>query len=91
MKGFRRAWDWAQDPAPLVIGCGTAIIFAIGAVCAVGLAAALVDGWYDARAARKQIACAVQRMDYRRVPFTTEVTCVPKALDTRNDTLTIQR
>lgn len=86
MKRYRMSWDWDQ----VFIQLGTAILFAIGAVCAVGMAAGLVDVWYGNRAARKQIACAVQRMDYRRVPFTTEVTCVPKALDTRNDTLTIR-
>lgn len=84
-----RRWN-SWDPAQVVIGCGTAIIFAFGAVCVVGMAAGLVDGWYGIRAARTQIACASQRMDYRRVPFTTEVTCVLKALDTRNDTLTIR-
>ena len=68
-----------------------ALCVAIWAGLALFLGAVGVDELLAVRAERKVIACAVRRMDYRRVTFTTEVTCVPKALDTRNDTLTIQR
>lgn len=45
---------------------------------------------YSVKAEKKQIACYVKRMDAKRVTFTTDVTCVPRSLDTRNDTLTVQ-
>lgn len=56
-----------------------------------GLGAYGVDVLSAVRAERKAIACEAKRMDYRRVKFTTEVTCVPRSLDTRNDTLTIKQ
>lgn len=85
-----RHWD-SRDWCDLATGVFVAIGLAFFALFLVVMAACTIDGWYGNRAARKQIACTAQRMDYRRVPFTTEVTCVPKVLDTRNDTLTIQR
>ena len=56
-----------------------------------GLGAFGVDKLIAVRAEPKVIACEAKRMDYRRVSFTTDVTCVPRSLDTRNDTLTIQQ
>ena len=67
------------------------VYLAMLAGLALVLVAVGIDELLAVRAERKAIACAVQRMDHRRVSFTTDVTCVPKALDTRNDTLTIQR
>lgn len=84
-----RHWS-SRDWCDVATGVFVAMGLAFFALFLVVMAACAIDGWYGNRAARKQIACAVQRMDHRRVPFTTEVTCVPKALDTRNDTLTIR-
>lgn len=56
--------------------------------------AALACFWVVAQSIRAEparYACEAKRMDYRRYSFSSTVICVPKALDTRNDTLTIQR
>lgn len=69
---------------------GTA--FALLAILVVGMFVAVgVDSVYGIKAQPAQYACEAKRMDYRRVSFSTTVICVPRSLDTRNDTLTIQR
>lgn len=80
--------DWDLEDAMLhaLMVCCVAMVAAM----ALGLCASGVDQLIAVRAERKAIACAVQRMDSRRVRFTTEVTCVPMSRDTRNDTLTIR-
>jgi len=70
----------------LMVSCVAAMVGVV-----LGLGAYGVDELIAVRAERKTIACEAKRMDYRRVRFTTEVTCVPRSLDTRNDTLTIQQ
>ena len=80
-------WDFEEVLMRILLTiCMTLVVGLV-----LGLGALSVDRLVAIRAERKVIACAAQRMDHRRVSFTTDVTCVPKALDTRNDTLTLQQ
>lgn len=66
------------------------LLITIVAALAFTLLALLVDQGYGVKSEEKQIACYSKRMDAKRVSFTTNVICVPRSLDTRNDTLTVQ-
>lgn len=74
----------------LMVSCAAVMVGLVLGLGAYGVAYG-VDVLSAVRAERKAIACEAKRMDYRRVKFTTEVTCVPRSLDTRNDTLTIKQ
>lgn len=68
---------------------GSIIVVAVTVVVLL-LGFVVVDTTYSIRAQRKEIACYEKRMDAKRVSLTTDVTCIPRSLDTRNDTLTVQ-
>lgn len=68
------------------------IVFVVWAIAmALGLGFPAISYIHAVRAEPAKYACEAKRMDYRRYSFSSTVICVPKALDTRSDTLTIQR
>jgi hypothetical protein len=81
------SYDWEDKLMGIFL---PVMLFLVISAVLVAIVAGGIDVVFRVKAEPAAIACEAQRMEARRVSFSSNVICVPKARDTRSDTITVQ-